>query len=221
MARLTLVFAVSCLASIANAIASPSSSLLTRPKIKAWPYSPGHHPSSPCQHHKYCYVKPTHGSDDAANILAAFHKCNNGGTVVLDANYTIASPLDLTFLKHVDVSLTGTVNFAPNIAYWTDHMFRYAYQNSSAFWRIGGTDVNIFGHGVGLLNGNGQPWYDAFAANPALLRPILFVLDGLHGGSVTGLHMINPPNVRLLRHLQRTNSPLLTFMVLVVQPHRE
>jgi len=62
-------------------------------------------------------------------------------------------------------------------------------------WRFGGKDVNIFGGGVGLINGNGQPWYDAFAANASLQRPILLVLDGLHGGSVTGLKMINSPNV--------------------------
>ncbi|WP_368859234.1 glycosyl hydrolase family 28 protein, partial [Vibrio parahaemolyticus] len=52
----------------------------------------------------------------------------------------------------------------------------------------------MYGNGVGLINGNGQPWYDAFAANASLQRPILLVLDGLSGGFVTGLKMRNSPN---------------------------
>ncbi|EXK80458.1 murein transglycosylase [Fusarium oxysporum f. sp. raphani 54005] len=166
-----------------------------RPEIKAWPHSPGGtFPVSP-HRVKSCYVKASNnGGDDAASILHAFHTCNNGGTVVLAANYTIASPLDLTFLKHVDVAITGTINFAPDLSYWTEHSFKYTYQDATAFWRFGGEDVNIFGHGVGLINGNGQPWYDAAATNTSLLRPVLFLVDGLRGGSVTGLRMIYPPS---------------------------
>ncbi len=147
-----------------------------RPEVKAWPLNPGtpHNVSPPRDPNKYCFVKPSCKSDDdAANILAAFHKCNHGGTVVLDASYTIGSPLDLTFLDSVDVVLTGTVKFSGDVTYWVDNSFKYDYQNQSAFWRFGGKDVNIYGGGVGMLDGNGQPWYDAFAANPALLRPIL------------------------------------------------
>ncbi|KAH7137034.1 pectin lyase fold/virulence factor [Dactylonectria estremocensis] len=199
MIQSTIFVVVACLASITDAVSGQfhRRSLLARPEIKAWPHSPGKHHSfsAPRHQNRYCFVKPSKNSgDDAGNILTAFHKCNNGGTVVLDAKYTIASPLDLTFLQHIDVAITGTINFAPDIGYWTEHSFKYAYQDATAFWRFGGRDVNIFGHGVGLLNGNGQPWYDGFAANSSLLRPVLFLLDGLHGGSVTGLRMINPPS---------------------------
>lgn len=198
----TTYIAVACLANIASAVASPmhASSLPARPEIKPWPHNPGGgYPVSPPRHRcKYCLVKPSHsGGDDAHNIFEAFHKCNNGGTVVLDAHYTIASPLDLTFLKHVDVAITGTINFAPDLSYWMEHSFKYVYQDATAFWRFGGEDVNIFGNGVGLLNGNGQPWYDGMAANSSLLRPVLLLLDGLHGGSVTGSRMINPLSVGL------------------------
>lgn len=68
-------------------------------------------------------------------------------------------------------------------------------------WRFGGEDVNIYGKGVGLINGNGQSWYDGLAANSSLQRPVLFVVDGLHGGSVTGLRMVNPPSVRLVHKM--------------------
>lgn len=114
--------------------------------------------------------------------------------MVLDLNYTISNPLDLTFLDSVDVAISGTVNFAGDVYGWTEKTFKYAYQDSSAMWRFGGRDVNIYGGGKGLINGNGQPWYDEFQKNSTLRRPILLVLDGLQGGSVTGLHMINSPN---------------------------
>jgi galacturan 1,4-alpha-galacturonidase len=195
--------AIACVAasSVSAVVYSPNAGkpVIERPSIKAWPLHPGkpHADSPPRDPSKYCFVKPSCKSDDdAANILKAFHDCNHGGTVVLDANYNIGSPLDLTFLDSVDVAISGTINFSGDVDYWVEHSFKYAFQDSSAMWRFGGRDVNIYGGGVGLINGNGQPWYDAFAANASLLRPILLVLDGLHGGSVTGLKMINSPNVR-------------------------
>ena len=144
------------------------------------------------------------GEDDAPAILAAFRRCNRGGTVVLDAAYTLASPLDLTFLDGVDVALSGSVTFSDDIPYWTAHVFRYAFQDQAAFWRFGGRDVHIFGRGRGLLDGNGQAGYDAFAADPLLRRPVLLVLDGLHGGSVSGIRMTNPPGVGTKAHALRS-----------------
>lgn len=190
---LSPLLALACLASSTSA----TPCVLRRPAIKAHPLQPGKpHAVSPARDpNKVCFVTPSKTSDDAPTILAAFQSCNHGGTVVLGGNYTIASPLDLTFLDAVDVSISGTINFSGDVKYWVDHTFKYAYQASSAMWRFGGRDVNIYGGGVGLINGNGQPWYDAFATNATLLRPILLVLDGLQGGSVSGLRMVNSPNV--------------------------
>lgn len=52
--------------------------------------------------------------------------------------------------------------------------------------------MNIYGGGT--LDGNGQVWYDAFASDKTLKRPILLSLDGLNGGSVTGIKMVQSPN---------------------------
>jgi galacturan 1,4-alpha-galacturonidase len=181
----------------ATSIASPAVSTghTTRPDIKPWPKNCGRpQPPSPPRT-RQCAVKAQGGGeDDAANILSALQKCNHGGTVVLDANYTIATVLDLTFLESVDIALSGTITFQPDIDYWVANSFKYAFQTSSSFLKIGGKDVNIFGGGT--LDGVGQAWWDAFALNATLLRPILFVLDGLKGGSVVDINMVNPPNVR-------------------------
>lgn len=192
--------AVTLLAATVTAIrANPRTgkSVITRPDIQALPLSPGTpHAISPVRDSRLCFVNPSTNTtpDDAPAILAAFQECNNGGTVVLDANYTIASPLDLTFLNSVDLAISGIVNFSGDVDYWVDNTFKYAYQASSTFWKFGGTDVVIYGNGVGVINGNGQPWYDAFATNATLLRPILLVLDGVVGGAVSGLVMKNSPN---------------------------
>lgn len=173
----------------------------TRPSIQPYPYNTGYASLvSPARDaNKTCVVAaPANSSADSSPaILSAFQTCNNGGTVVLDAEYTIASRLDLTFLQSIDVAITGTLNFAADIDYWTssDGAFSITYQNSSTFWKVGGTDVNIYGNGVGVLNGNGETWWEAAESNDTLVRPILFVADGLEGATISGLTYINPPNV--------------------------
>lgn len=169
-----------------------------RPDIKAAPFHPGRAFPSSAPRTKTCAVKPLgNGTDDSGNILKAFKDCNNGGTVVLDQTYNICNPLDLTFLNAVDVALTGTVGFCDDIEHWLPRTFKYNFQGSSAMWVFGGKDVHIYGNGVGTLQGNGQKWYDRFASNATLERPIMFVTDGLNGGSFTGINMVNSPMVSL------------------------
>lgn len=157
-------------------------------------------PESDVPRTKTCFVEPggtdnSTTNDDGPAILSAFEECNRGGTVVLDQVYEICSPLDLTFLRHVDIALTGTVRFCDDIDYWLPRTFKYQFQDSSAWWVFGGEDVHIYGAGAGTIDGQGQAWYDRFADNAKLERPILFVTDGLHGGSITGLKLRHSPNV--------------------------
>lgn len=131
-----------------------------RPDIKPGPLQPYKaFPVSPPRT-KTCFVKPscTRGRDGAPKILAAFQECNNGGTVVLDSHYTVCSQLDLRFLQHVDVALTGTITFCDDVDYWTaiGNTILFAYQNQSSWWVFGGDDINIYGAGLGTLDGQGQ-----------------------------------------------------------------
>ncbi|CRK23430.1 hypothetical protein BN1708_003700 [Verticillium longisporum] len=189
------------LASLALALAALASTaaarnFIERPHAEAHPLKPYKAFPASTPRTKTCFVKPscTEGRDDSKKILAAFEACNDGGTVVLDREYTICEPLDLRFLRHVDVAITGTVRFCDDIDYWLPRTFKYQFQGASTWWVFGGEDVHIYGAGVGTLDGNGQAWYDRFAANKTLQRPILFVTDGLRGGSVTGLKLRNSPN---------------------------
>jgi galacturan 1,4-alpha-galacturonidase len=45
--------------------------------------------------------------------------------------------------------------------------------------------VNVYGGGT--LDGNGQAWYDLYAEDIYILRPILFGTIGLHGGRIEDL----------------------------------
>ncbi|KAF3923214.1 Exopolygalacturonase [Dactylellina cionopaga] len=134
------------------------------------------------------------GKDDAPQILAALHECNGNGTVaLLSPLYTIATPLDLTFLNGIDIDIQGTLKFTPDTDYWQANSFKYTFQNSSSFWQIGGSDVHIFGSGKGTIDGSGQVWYDLYAKNPLILRPILIAYKDLHGATISGLKLRYSP----------------------------
>ncbi|KAI0147483.1 polygalacturonase [Xylariaceae sp. FL1272] len=194
-----------------------SKTVIPRPDIQPFPYNTGRSkPVSKPRAAKECSVVALgEGADDSDAILEAFNSCNNGGTVVLDGDYTIGTALDLTFLESVDIALSGSINFSDDIDYWTANSFKYDFQNSTAYWKIGGKDVNFYGGGVGVINGNGQIWWDAFAANSSLLRPITLVIDSLDGGSVTGIQMNNPPN--WFNFITTSSDILISDMILTVK----
>ncbi|KAK6531767.1 hypothetical protein TWF694_002936 [Orbilia ellipsospora] len=166
-----------------------------RPTILPSPLSTGKQFIKSDRRTHTCFVDALgNGQDDGPQILQAFHDCNNGGTVaMLSPLYTVATPLDLTFLNSVDWDLQGTIKFTPDIVYWQENSFKYTFQNASSFWQFGGYDVNIFGSGTGTIDGSGQVWYDAYAANALILRPVLIALNGLHQAKISGLKLRYSP----------------------------
>lgn len=176
--------------------------IIPRPHLKAAPFDTGTpFPYSPPRHPKRrCFVEPGSNAtrDDARAIHRAFRECNNGGTIVLDDVYHIASPLDLTFLKHVDVVLTGELHFDDSdVYYWAENAFQYEFQNQSVFWKWGGEDVNIFGDlskEGSLLDGHGEAFWKEVSTNKSMRRPLLFAFDGMKGATMSNLRMRNSPN---------------------------
>ncbi|KAI9167918.1 Exopolygalacturonase X-2 [Paramyrothecium foliicola] len=188
-------YSILAAALVALSGASQAREVPQRPDIRPSPLQPYKPIPTGAPRTKTCFVKPscTAGRDDSAKILAAFRECNNGGTVVLDEEYTVCTPLDLRFLKHIDVALTGTIKFCDDdIDAWVPQTFKFPFQEQSSWWLWGGEDINLFGLGEGTIDGQGQAWYDAHAERN-ILRPLLFVTDGWHGGSITGLKLRNSP----------------------------
>lgn len=166
------------------ASANPYSRIPKRPEVQPAPFDSGTPmPCSPARDPKrYCFVKPGSSDerDDAAVILDAFHKCNDGGTVVFDSEYLIGSPLDLTFLKHIDVVISGEIHFdASDVYYWAENSFKYDFQNQSVYWKWGGEDVNIYGdlsNGKSVIDGHGQAYWEEIQTNKSVR---IFSRDGV------------------------------------------
>lgn len=127
-------------------------------------------------HRKKVYIRASvnEADDVSAEFLQGLKEANNGGTLVLEreTTYVIAKKLDLTFLNNVHVELLGEILFSNNITYWQHNYFYHPFQKSITFWKWGGKDILIYGNGI--LNGNGQAWYDGFAGREILVSyPIL------------------------------------------------
>lgn len=61
----------------------------------------------------------------------------------------------------------------------------------TTFFQLGGEHVNVYGGGT--IDGNGQVWYDLYAANIYILRPVLFGTIGLKGGTISNLNLVYSP----------------------------
>lgn len=163
---------------LTSAHATGHAKIPPRPNVVPGPYDAGQAMpfSPPRDKGRYCHVKQGCGParDDAPHILRALEDCNDGGTVVFDKSYVIGSPLDLTFLKHVDLVVTGSIAFDDSdVYYWQNVSFKYAFQNQTVFWKIGGEDVNIYGdlslpEGKSVIDGRGQAYWEALRNDSAV-----------------------------------------------------
>jgi len=146
-------------------------------------------------------IRPSYNdTDDVSDaFLKALHDANHGGTLFLPGGETfvIGKPLDLTFLDNVHVRLDGEIKFTNDTPFWQKNAFRHPFQNSIMFWKWGGKNIRIFGDGV--LNGNGQRWWNEFSGREILdstntyLRPILFYAENATGLDVQGIHFKDSP----------------------------
>ncbi|KAI9157877.1 Glycoside hydrolase family 28 [Paramyrothecium foliicola] len=103
------------------------------------------------------------GSDDSPAILEAFHECRNKGRITFqNATYNIHKFMVTTDLSETDINIYGTLKWSNDTAYWLENSYKYptGFQNGSAAWFLGGTNVTVNGFGHGTLDGNGQVWYD-------------------------------------------------------------
>ncbi|KAI9046081.1 extracellular exo-polygalacturonase-like protein [Aspergillus affinis] len=155
---------------------------------------PFHARDSPARN-RTCVVEShnDHATDDSEYILEAVNACNPGGHVLFprEQSYQIGRPLNLTHLSQVDLDIQGAIQFSDDLTYWQNHTFDLEFQNSTSFVLLGGKDVNVYGGGS--IHGNGQLWWDAYAKDKTIKRPILLATAGLQGGSVSDLNMLSSP----------------------------
>lgn len=141
--------------------------------------------------HASCTLKALgSGRDDSPRFLTAMQTCS---TVVVPTGTTlnISARLNTTGLSNKHLNLQGTMRFDPNIPYWSANGFPFTFQTQITFWILGGR--NILVDGGGTLDGAGQAWYDAFASNSSLLRPITMTLFQATNVVVQNIKMVNSP----------------------------
>ncbi|KAF4551801.1 putative glycosyl hydrolases family 28 protein 1 [Elsinoe fawcettii] len=128
--------------------------------------------------------------DDGPAIAKAVQDCGNGGTIVLPAGkqYMLRSPLDLTGCKSCDIQLEGTIKASDDVQYWNGKRFMI---------KVDGWTNGRFRSltGTGLIDGNGQAAWDAFAKDTTIKRPTLVVVTGSTGSSIDNIHLKNAENV--------------------------
>ncbi|KAK7702698.1 hypothetical protein SLS57_011249 [Botryosphaeria dothidea] len=132
-------------------------------------------------------------TDDSEYITAALGDCNDGGHVIFPGTqtYVINEPLDLTHLLSIDIDIQGTIQFTDDIEHWLNSTFDLGFQNATSFFKLGGSDVNVYGGGT--IDGQGQAWYDNYAKNKHDPRPVLFATVGLDDGTISDLNLRNSP----------------------------
>ncbi|KAI0785798.1 glycoside hydrolase family 28 protein [Abortiporus biennis] len=146
---------------------------------------------SPLEQRASCTLTAS-GSDDASAFLsAAVDPSCPTITIPSSTTLNISSPLNMTGLKNKHIDLQGTIRFNPNLPYWTGHAFYFSFQDQVAFWLLGGQNIVL--DGGGTLDGAGQAWYDAFAKNSSLARPIILTVYQANNVTVQNIKMINSP----------------------------
>ena len=106
--------------------------------------------------------------DDTPAIYDALTKCGNGGTIVIpaDETFTIRSPLDFHPCNACDFQIEGTMKLSDdNLQFWEDKIaLQLANVTRAIFHSLTGS---------GLIDGNGQKYWDYFGKNSSYKRPHL------------------------------------------------
>ncbi|KAJ7243374.1 pectin lyase fold/virulence factor [Mycena haematopus] len=135
-------------------------------------------------------VAKGHGVDDSPHFLSTVQACSE---VIIPPTTTIniSTRLNMTGLRNKHINLQGTLRFNPDIPYWSGNGFSFPFQTQITFWILGGK--NILLDGGGTLDGAGQDWWDAFASNASLLRPITMTLFQATDVVVKNIKMVDSP----------------------------
>lgn len=134
-------------------------------------------------------------TDDSAYIAKAVKDCDNGGHVLFPRtmSYVVGAAVNMTGLKNVDIDIQGLVKFTDDMEYWRNgtNMFDLVYQNATTYFLVGGRDVHLYGGG--MLDGQGQRWWDHYAKNKKDKRPVVLVTQEMHGGSISDINLRQTP----------------------------
>jgi galacturan 1,4-alpha-galacturonidase len=114
--------------------------------------------------------------------------CGNGGTIIIPAGETfmIRTPLDFRNCSGCNFQIEGTLKVSDDLAYWEGRTAFFMLQNVT-----GATFHSLTGSGV--IDGNGQKYWDYFASNKTYRRPFLLYLGNASDTIFTKIKLTNAP----------------------------
>ncbi|KAJ1568055.1 hypothetical protein HK405_003790 [Cladochytrium tenue] len=129
--------------------------------------------------------------DDSPAINAAIKSCGAGGVIKFPAGvqYSVLSQITLTGCSACDLQIEGTLKASDNLTYWATQKAIILVSGIT-----GGATIRSL-TGTGVVDGNGQAAWDAFAADSSLVRPTLLYITGSSGVTVSNVYFKNAPNV--------------------------
>lgn len=128
--------------------------------------------------------------DDTPAIASAIATCGKGGSIVIPSGttYNLRSTLDFAGCFGCELQLKGTLKVSNDYQCWSD------YKAIILVSDITGATITST-TGAGVIDGNGQDAYDAFAADSLLSRPTLVYIIGSSDITMSGFRVKDPPNV--------------------------
>jgi polygalacturonase len=131
------------------------------------------------------YGASTSSSDNATAIQNAINAASaaGSGTVQVPAGTFLTGPIHLTNNINLNLASGATLKMLPYGVWPGSTFFITCYRSH---------DVEI--SGAGTIDGQGQAWWNAFAANPALARPVQMDLGAITGLEITGIRLQNSPS---------------------------
>ncbi len=129
-----------------------------------------------------------------AYIQGAINYCNltGGGTVRLTAGTYRTAPLTMKSNITLRIDSAATLLGSPNMADWTvGSSLKNLISNS-------GTITNVRLTGGGIIDGNGRPWWIAFAADNTIARPRLIYLSNVTNLTIDSLAIQNAPTFHIV-----------------------
>ncbi|KAI9065287.1 glycoside hydrolase family 28 protein [Trametes sanguinea] len=141
------------------------------------------------------------GQDDGPTINSVFKKCSRNSKIVLDKYYVVDTLLQTEGLDNVEIELSGTVQYTPDIAKWSPQSLYLVYQNATTFWFLSGNNIHMYGGGT--IDGNGQVWWDtlnnthnsgtAGGSSTTFARPIPLTVGNATNVVIENIHEISSP----------------------------
>jgi polygalacturonase len=157
-------------------------------------------------------------ADNTSGIQQAIDACTaaGGGTVVIPSGTFLSGPITMKNNVNLQISSGATLRLLP---YGTGNGTPSgSYPNSGTtndytdfIYAKGASNIAVTGSGT--IDGQGSAWWTAYKANTAISRPCLIRFDRCSTLAVTGITLINAPNVHITIGKSSNNATLANLTI--------